>query len=134
MKGGAQFTPFATLFFPYSKKVPIYCWVDRESFLSSHGKVQPRTHVLRLYNRAALTTRPRRLSHLSYQLTDIGNRLVEQYTELGESGCYKGLCLINVPASPPSDALFLLEKRIYPLWRITHLLVDNLHGKVYSRI
>ena len=36
MNGGAHpspFAPFATLSFPDSKQVPIYCWVDRESFL-----------------------------------------------------------------------------------------------------
>ena len=32
MKGGAHPSPFAALSFPNSKKVPIYCSVDRESF------------------------------------------------------------------------------------------------------
>ena len=32
MKGGAHPSPFAALAFPNSKKVPIFCWVDRESF------------------------------------------------------------------------------------------------------
>ena len=41
MKGGAHPSPFAALSFPNSKKVPIYCWVDREGFpvvaaLNSH--------------------------------------------------------------------------------------------------
>ena len=31
-KGGAHPAPFAASFFPDSKKLPIYCWVDRESF------------------------------------------------------------------------------------------------------
>ena len=31
-KGGAHPSPFAALSFPNSKKVPIFCWVDRESF------------------------------------------------------------------------------------------------------
>ena len=33
MKGGAHPSPFAAFSFPNSKKVPIYCWVGRESFL-----------------------------------------------------------------------------------------------------
>ena len=45
MKGGAHPTPFAALSFLNSKKVPIYCWVDRV-FQSSHGKGQPQTHAL----------------------------------------------------------------------------------------
>ena len=32
MKGGAHPSPFAALSFLNSKKVPMYCWVDRESF------------------------------------------------------------------------------------------------------
>ena len=32
MKSGAYPSPFAGLPFPNSKKVPIYCWVDRERF------------------------------------------------------------------------------------------------------
>ena len=32
MKGGAHPSPFVALSFPDSKKVPIYCWVDRHSF------------------------------------------------------------------------------------------------------
>ena len=32
IKGGAHVSPFAALSFPYSKKVPIFCWVNRESF------------------------------------------------------------------------------------------------------
>ena len=45
MKGGAHFSPFAALSFPSSKKVHIYCWVDR-NFQSLDGDVQPRTHDL----------------------------------------------------------------------------------------
>ena len=32
MKGRAHSLPFTALFFPDSKQVSIYCWVDRESF------------------------------------------------------------------------------------------------------
>ena len=32
MKGGAHSFPFAALSFPNSKKLSIFCWVDRESF------------------------------------------------------------------------------------------------------
>ena len=32
MQGKAHPSPFAALSFPNSKKVPIYCWVGRESF------------------------------------------------------------------------------------------------------
>ena len=39
MKGGANPSPFAALFFPDPKKVPIYCWVDSE--FSSHQIAKP---------------------------------------------------------------------------------------------
>ena len=32
MKGGAHSSLLAVLFFPNSKKIPIYCWVDRKCF------------------------------------------------------------------------------------------------------
>ena len=32
MRGGGHPFPFAALSFPNSKKVPIYCWIDIESF------------------------------------------------------------------------------------------------------
>ena len=41
MKGGAHPSPFAALAFPNSKKVPIFCWVDRV-FQSPHGAAEPR--------------------------------------------------------------------------------------------
>ena len=131
MKGGAYLSPFAALSFPNSKKVPIYCWVDRESFpvaawrsrasnsrdtatfwsiaelkvkpipllslpypslirkrfpftagltervfQSPHGEAEPRTHAIGYgdflrYSRAALTTRPRRLSKLQCVYTKL---------------------------------------------------------------
>ena len=42
IKGGAHPSPFPALSFPESKKVPIYCWVDRV-FQSSKmpGRVEP---------------------------------------------------------------------------------------------
>ena len=65
MKGGAHPSPFAAVSFPNSKKVPIYCWVDRE--FSSRRMAKPSLELTRYgdflrYSRAALTTRPRRLS------------------------------------------------------------------------
>ena len=32
MKDGAHLSPLVALSFPDPKKVPIYCWVDRQSF------------------------------------------------------------------------------------------------------
>ena len=46
MKGGAYPSPFAALAFPNSKKVPIHCWVDRESYLTVAWRSQPPTHNL----------------------------------------------------------------------------------------
>ena len=65
MSGGAHPSPFAALSFTNSKKVPIYCWVDRE--FSSRRMAKPSLELTRYgdflrYSRAALTTRPRRLS------------------------------------------------------------------------
>ena len=65
MTGGANSSPFAAQSFPNSKKVPIYCWVDRESFLVVAWRSPASTSrftVTLHHNRAALTTRPRRLS------------------------------------------------------------------------
>ena len=67
MKGGAHPSPFAALSFPNSKKVPIFCWVDRE--FSSRRMAQPSLELTRYgdflhHSRAALTTQPRRLSNL----------------------------------------------------------------------
>ena len=45
MKGGAHPSPFAALSFPNSKKVPIYCWVDKV-FQSSHDEAEPPTHAI----------------------------------------------------------------------------------------
>ena len=69
MKGGAHPSPFAALSFANSKKVPIYCWFDRERvFQSSHGEAQPRTHTLRRLSAPNSTmqnvTGPIRFSHL----------------------------------------------------------------------
>ena len=63
MKGGAHPSPFAALAFPNSKKVPIHCWADREREFSSRrmANSQPYGDFVHL-NRAALITRPRRLS------------------------------------------------------------------------
>ena len=36
MKGGAYPSPFAALYFPDSKMVPFYCWVD----LTRHGGIK----------------------------------------------------------------------------------------------
>ena len=63
MKGGAHPSPFAALSFPNSKKVPIFCWVE----FSSRRMAQPSLELTRYgdflhHSRAALTTRPRRLS------------------------------------------------------------------------
>ena len=65
MKGRAHPSPFAALAFPNSKKVPIYCWVDRESFpvvawRSPASNSRPYGDFLHR-NRAALTTGPRHL-------------------------------------------------------------------------
>ena len=65
MKGGAHPPPFAALSFPYSNKIPIFCWVDRE--FSSRRMAQPSLELTRYgdllhHSRAALTTRLRRLS------------------------------------------------------------------------
>ena len=62
IKGGAHPSPFL-----HSKKVPIYCWVDRESFPSSNGMVKLRaisrpSGDFLLHNRAFLATRLRRSS------------------------------------------------------------------------
>ena len=46
MNGAAHPSTFAALSFPDSKKEPLYCWVDRESFQSSDGVSQVRTHDL----------------------------------------------------------------------------------------
>ena len=43
----AHLSPFTALSFPYSKKVPIFCWVDREIFQSPHGGAKPRNHEIR---------------------------------------------------------------------------------------
>ena len=40
MKGGSRLSPFAALSFPDSKKVLIYCWVDRV-FQLSNGEAKP---------------------------------------------------------------------------------------------
>ena len=66
MKGGANPSPFAALAFTNSKKVPIHCWVDRESFpvaawRSPASNSQQYGDFLH-HNRAALTNRPRRIS------------------------------------------------------------------------
>ena len=66
MKGGAYPSPFASLSFPNSKKVPIHCWVNRESFpvvgwRSPASNSRPYGDFLH-HIRAALTTRQRRLS------------------------------------------------------------------------
>ena len=71
MKGGAHPSPPAALSFPTSKKVPIYCWVDRESFpvvvwRSPASNLRPYGDFLHR-NRAALTTRPRCLSFYQAQ-------------------------------------------------------------------
>ena len=65
MKGGAHPSPFAALSFPDSKKVPIYCWVDRESFpvVMAKPSLELTPYDFLHHNRAALTTRPRRLSY-----------------------------------------------------------------------
>ena len=68
MKGGGHPSPFAALAFPNSKKVPIHCWVDRESF-SNCRMARPSLELTTFpdfpdHNRAALTTRPRRHSTL----------------------------------------------------------------------
>ena len=68
MAGGAHPSPFAALSFPNSKKVPIYCWVDRE--FSGCCMAKPSLE-LTLYgnflhhNQVALTTRLGRLSHIT---------------------------------------------------------------------
>ena len=46
MKGGAHPSPFAALSFPNSKKVPIYCWVDRESFPAAAQRSRASTHAI----------------------------------------------------------------------------------------
>ena len=57
MKGGAHPSPFAALSFTNSKKVPLYCWVDRESFPAAAWRSRASNS-----RDTALTTRPRRLS------------------------------------------------------------------------
>ena len=68
MKGGTHLSPLAALAFPNSKKVPIYCWGDRKRFSvvawrSPASNLHPYGDFLH-NNRAALTTRPRRLSFI----------------------------------------------------------------------
>ena len=64
MKGGAHPSPFAALSFPNLKKVPIYCWVDREFSIRRMAKPSLElTTVWQLLhnNQATLTTWLRRL-------------------------------------------------------------------------
>ena len=66
MKGKAHSSPFAALSFLVRKKVPIYCWVDKEKFpvvgWRSPGSIsRPFGDILHHY-RAFLTTRLWRLS------------------------------------------------------------------------
>ena len=82
MKGGAHPSLFAALAFPNSKKVPIYCWIEKESFpvIAWRSPASNSRHYGDFLhrNRAALTTRPRRLStiytigFLNLLLTRIG--------------------------------------------------------------
>ena len=61
MKGGAYLSPFTALSSPNLKKVPIYCWADRE--FSSRRIVKLSLELTLCcdflhHNRVALTTRP----------------------------------------------------------------------------
>ena len=69
MKGGAHPSPFTALAFPDSKKVPIYCWVDRENFpvvkwRSPASNSRPYSDFK--HHQATLTIRPWRLSNRIY--------------------------------------------------------------------
>ena len=65
MEVRAHISPFAALAFPNSKKVPIHCWVDRDSFpivtwWSPASNSQPYGDFVHR-DWAALTIQPRRL-------------------------------------------------------------------------
>ena len=84
MKGGAHPSPFAALAFPSSKKVPIHCWLDRESFpvvawQSPASNSQPYGDFLH-HHRAALTTRLRRLSF----------KLIQSFKRIGSHSMLDG--------------------------------------------
>ena len=88
MKGGAHPSPFTALSFPNSKKVPIYCWVDRE--FSSRRMAKPSLELTRYgdflrYSRAALTTRPRRLSNANSLYRTICQRGRKRKERIDES-------------------------------------------------
>ena len=69
MEGETHPSPFASLSFLNSKKVPIHCWVDREGFPIVAWRIP--ASILRLYgdflhhNQAALTIRLRPVSALN---------------------------------------------------------------------
>ena len=107
MKGGAHPSPLAALSFPNSKKVPIYCWVDRE--FSSRRTAKPSLE-LTLYgdflhhNRAALTTRPRRLSQYvkrcSTDLTAPGSKPAGSgHLSIRKRGSITQPFIVNLPSS-----------------------------------
>ena len=54
--------PFATFSFPDSKKIQIYCWIDREHFQRSPALNSRSFGDFLHHNQAALTTRLRSLS------------------------------------------------------------------------
>ena len=80
MKDGARPSPFAASVFLNSKKVPIYCWMDSESFpdvgwRSPASNSRPSGDCLH-HNQAALSTRLRRLSTLNISEQTLSHRKV----------------------------------------------------------
>ena len=88
MRDGAHPSPFAALFFPVSKKVPIYCWIDTESFpvvewRNPVSNSRPSGDFLH-HNQAALTTRLQHLSSFPIaQSKSVTDRQTDRLTETG---------------------------------------------------
>ena len=102
MKGGAHPSPFAALSFPNSKKVPIFCWVDRESFPVAAWRSRASNFLH--HSRAALTTRPRRLSRYACSV-------LKQYCHSALTSCFSFVQLhCDLIVSNRSDMTAMLLK------------------------
>ena len=103
MKGGAHPSPFAALAFPNSKKVPIYYWVDNESFpIVAASNSRPYGDFLH-HDRAAQITRPQHLSYL-------------QICQTVQISC-DVLTILSCPTS------FLHNCNIYTFWLQTNRVI-----------
>ena len=72
---------FRCLILPNSKKVPFSAGLTERVFQSPHGAAEPRTHAIRRllhHSRAALTTRPRRLSKFSNRLKSQAEEIIAE--------------------------------------------------------